>query len=60
MVVYRLVFAVSLMPQPGLAFALLQTIWSSLCYPLVVLLFSLVLDIKKPATGEVDSYGRRL
>ncbi|MFM2390062.1 MAG: hypothetical protein RLZZ437_1617 [Pseudomonadota bacterium] len=60
MVVYRLIFAISLMPQPGLAFALLQTIWSSLCYPLVVLLFSAVLDIKKPATGEVDSYGRRL
>jgi rod shape-determining protein MreD len=60
MVVYRLVFTISLMPQPGFAFALLQTIWSSLCYPLVVLLFSLVLDIRKPATGEVDSYGRRL
>jgi rod shape-determining protein MreD len=60
MVVYRVVFAISLMPQPGFAFAALQTIWSSLCYPLVVLLFSLVLDIRKPATGEVDSYGRRL
>ena len=60
MIVYRLIFVVSLMPQPGFAFALLQTIWSSLCYPLVVILFSAVLDIRKPATGEVDSYGRRL
>jgi rod shape-determining protein MreD len=60
MVVYRVIFAIALMPQPGFAFALLQTIWSSLCYPLVVILFSLVLDITKPATGEVDSYGRRL
>lgn len=60
MVVYRLIFAITLMPQPGFAFALLQTIWSSLCYPLVVILYSLVLDIRKPVTGEVDSYGRRL
>jgi rod shape-determining protein MreD len=60
MLVYRVVFAISLMPQPGFAFALVQTIWSTLCYPAVVVLFSLLLDLRKPATGEVDSYGRRL
>ncbi len=60
MLVYRLVFAVSLMPQPGFGFALLQTVWSILCYPLVVILFSTLLDLRKPATGEVDNYGRRL
>jgi rod shape-determining protein MreD len=60
LLVYRLVFAIALMPQPGFGFALMQTIWSILCYPLVVALSAALLDLRKPATGEVDSYGRRL
>jgi rod shape-determining protein MreD len=58
--VNRIAFAIALMPQPGFGFALMQTIWSILCYPVVVILSSLLLDVRKPATGEVDSYGRRL
>jgi rod shape-determining protein MreD len=57
---YRLAFAIVLVPQPGFGFALVQTLWSILCYPLVVLVLRLTLDLRKPATGEVDSYGRRL
>lgn len=60
MLAYRLMFTVSLLPQPGFGFALVQTIWSVLCYPLVVMASTLALDLRKPAMGEVDSYGRRL
>jgi rod shape-determining protein MreD len=57
---YRLAFVVSFMPQPALGFALLQTVWSVLCYPLVVAASRFAFDLRKPAMGEVDAYGRRL
>jgi rod shape-determining protein MreD len=57
---YRLMFTVSLLPQPGFGFALVQTIWSVLCYPLVVMASTFALDLRKPAMGEVDNFGRRL
>jgi rod shape-determining protein MreD len=57
---YRLVFAAAFLPQPGLGFVLLQVLWSILCYPVVVVVSLVTLDLRKPATGEVDSYGRRL
>ncbi|MCU0816492.1 MAG: rod shape-determining protein MreD [Cypionkella sp.] len=57
---YRLVFTLSFLPQSGFGFALMQVLWSILCYPLVVGLSRLAFDLRKPATGEVDSYGRRL
>jgi rod shape-determining protein MreD len=57
---YRLAFATLLVPQPSFGFALVQTLWTILCYPAVVLASRLTLDLRKPATGEVDSYGRRL
>ena len=57
---YRLMFTVSLLPQPGFGFALVQTIWSVSCYPLVVMASTLALDLRKPAMGEVDNFGRRL
>ncbi len=57
---YRLVFSVAFLPQPGFGFALLQTLWSILCYPLVVAASRFVLDLRKPAMGEVDAYGRPL
>ncbi len=60
LMVYRLVFTVSFLPQPGLGFALLQVFWSILCYPVMVGVSRLALDLRKPATGEVDSYGRRM
>jgi rod shape-determining protein MreD len=57
---YRMAFAVALLPQPALGFALIQVVWSVLFYPLVVAATAVTLDLKKPAMGEVDSYGRRL
>ena len=60
LIAYRLAFAVSFLPQPGFGFALLQTLWSVLCYPIVVAASRLAFDLRKPATGEVDAYGQRL
>lgn len=57
---YRLFFALAFLPQPGFGFAMTQTLWSILCYPLVVMASRLMLDLRKPAMGELDSMGRRL
>lgn len=57
---YRLVFSMVLLPQPGFGFAMVQVIWSILCYPVVVFLSRYVLDLHKPAMGEIDAYGRRM
>lgn len=57
---YRLVFSMVLLPQPGFGFAMVQVIWSILCYPIVVFLSRYVLDLHKPAMGEIDAYGRRM
>ncbi len=57
---YRTVFVLVFVPQAGFGFALVQLIWSILCYPLVVAVSRLALDLRKPAMGEVDAYGRRL
>jgi len=60
LILYRMVFGLVLLPQPPFGYAVVQVIWSILCYPLVVFLSRVVLDLYKPATGEVDAYGRRL
>lgn len=60
LLIYRLIFTLSFLPQPGLGFALMQVLWSILCYPVVVGVSRLAFDLRKPATGEVDSFGRRL
>ena len=57
---YRIIFAIAFVPQAGFGYAMVQVIWSILCYPLVVVVSRLVLDLRKPAMGEVDAYGRRL
>ena len=53
-------FSLAFLPQPGFGFALLQVLWSILCYPLVVAASRFTFDLRKPAMGEVDAYGRRL
>jgi rod shape-determining protein MreD len=60
LILYRIGFGLVLLPQPPFGFALVQVIWSILCYPLVVFLSRMVLHLYKPAMGEVDAYGRRL
>lgn len=60
LVLYRMASGLVLLPQPPFGFALMQVVWSILCYPVVVFLSRVVLDLYKPAMGEVDAYGRRL
>ncbi|WP_225027620.1 rod shape-determining protein MreD [Xinfangfangia pollutisoli] len=60
LVAYRLVFLVTMLPQPPFGFAVVQVVWSVLAYPVVVGLSRLAFDLKKPATGEIDPQGRRL
>ena len=60
LVLYRVAHGLVLMPQPAFGFAIVQVIWSILCYPIVVFLSRVVLDLYKPAMGEIDAYGRRL
>ena len=60
LLVYRIVFAVVLLPQPAFGFAMVQVLWSIMCYPVVVVLSRYMLDLHKPAMGEVDAYGRRM
>lgn len=57
---YRLTFALVFLPQPGFGFSLMQTLWSVLCYPVVVVASQFALYLRKPAMGEVDEMGRRL
>lgn len=57
---YRLFFAVAFLTQPAFGFAMTQTLWSILCYPVVVMASRLILDLRKPAMGELDALGKRL
>ncbi|WP_309664492.1 rod shape-determining protein MreD [Tabrizicola sp.] len=57
---YRLILAVAFVPQAPFGFVAVQVIWSIVLYPVVVGLSHLILDLRKPATGEIDSFGRRV
>ena len=59
LILYRLVFAITFLPQVTFGFALVQVLWSIAAYPLVVLITRYVLALHKPSMGEVDAYGRR-
>lgn len=59
LLVYRLVFALTLLPQVSLGFALLEVIWSAIAYPVVVLISRYVLSLQKPGLGQIDAFGRR-
>lgn len=60
MLTYRLALAVAFVPQPPFGIVLVQLLWSVAFYPLIVGLSRLAFNLRKPATGEVDDYGRRL
>jgi rod shape-determining protein MreD len=47
-------------PTPGFGQLLVQSLWSILAYPVIVWLVQAVLKLRKPATGEIDAYGRTL
>lgn len=55
---YRLIFGLCFLPQPAFGFAFVQILWSVMAYPFVVAVSRYGLDLHKPATGELDSYGR--
>ncbi len=56
----RLLLALAFVDQPGFAFAFAQIAASALVYPLVVGGLHLLFGLRKPSTGEVDAFGRRL
>ncbi|NPD15580.1 rod shape-determining protein MreD [Xinfangfangia sp. D13-10-4-6] len=56
----RLILTLTLVDLPPFGFAVVQVLWSIVAYPVVVGLSRLFFDLRKPATGEVDDYGRRL
>lgn len=60
LLVYRFVFAFTLLPQVGLGAALVQWLWTCLAYPAVVLFTGYVLALRKPSLGQVDAFGRRI
>jgi rod shape-determining protein MreD len=60
LVAYRLVLALAFLDQPGFAYAFAQAVMSVLCYPLVAAVLQVALGLRKPLTGEVDAFGRRL
>lgn len=57
---YRLVHVVTLMPQPGFGYAMVQVLASIMVYPGVVWLSFITLGVHKPGMGEIDKMGRRL
>lgn len=57
---YRIVLAVAFLDQPGFGYAFAQTVMSVLSYPVVAGLLQVALGLRKPLTGEVDAFGRRL
>ena len=60
LITYRVIFALFLLPQANFGYALVQVVMSMVAYPIVVFLSRVVLDLHKPAMGEVDAYGRRM
>lgn len=57
---YRLVLAITFLPQVAFGYALAQVLASILFYPVVVWLSHVSLGVHKPGMGEVDEMGRRL
>lgn len=57
---YRTVLALAFVDQAPFGMAFAQTAMTILCYPVVTGLLHLALRLRKPSTGEVDAFGRRL
>ncbi len=56
----RLVLALAMVDQPAFGFAFAQIAASALLYPFVCLALHFAFDLRKPSTGEIDAFGRRL
>jgi len=57
---YRLILGLAFLDQPGFGYAFAQTAMSILFYPAVAGGLHLAIGLRKPFTGEVDAWGRRL
>jgi len=59
-IAYRFVFSLAFLPQVSFGYAMMGVATTVLCYPAVVLVTTAVFGLHKPATGEIDAYGRRM
>ncbi|MGQ0563784.1 MAG: rod shape-determining protein MreD [Gemmobacter sp.] len=57
---YRLILGLAFLDQPAFHYAFAQTAMSVLCYPVVAGALHVAIGLRKPSTGEVDPWGRRL
>jgi rod shape-determining protein MreD len=55
---YRLSLAILLVPQAPLGLSLMQMVMTVLCYPLVVMVSSLILGVRKARPSESGTRGR--
>lgn len=60
LVSYRLLLAIFVVPQPTLAFEVLQLGVTILFYPVIALISTYILGVRKVAPGEVDQLGHRI
>lgn len=60
MLANRLALAITVSPQPAFASSFLRTALTILAYPAIVGFSRLLFGLRKSATGEVDTRGRRL
>ncbi|WP_324753384.1 rod shape-determining protein MreD [Roseovarius sp. Pro17] len=58
MLAYRLTLAILLVPQAPLGLSLMQMAMTVLCYPLVVMVSSLLLGVRKAKPSETSRRGR--
>jgi rod shape-determining protein MreD len=59
-VAYRALLAIVMVPQAPLDLSFVQLVGSVIVYPFVVALVHFVLNLRKPATGELDGMGQKL
>ena len=59
-VIYRFVSAMTLLPEVPLVPFAVQLVMTVLAYPLVAVLSQVLLGVRRPAPGAVDSLGHRL
>lgn len=60
LITFRVIQGLAFLDQPGFGYAFAQAVMTVLFYPVAVGLLHVVLDLRKPSTGEVDAFGRRL
>jgi rod shape-determining protein MreD len=59
-VAYRALLAIVMVPQAPLDLSFVQLVGTVVVYPVIVALVHFVLNLRKPATGELDGMGQKL